>query len=86
MDKLQQLRKKRKEDAENLINKMTEKQAKELLIEIAAEQPSLVLDVAAYLQPDSEPPSPGMDGLQPWCVCSRFPLSDRQIERVCCNM
>lgn len=65
---------------------MTEKQAKELLIEIAAKQPSLVLDEAEYLQRDSEPPSPGVDGLQPWCVCSRCPPTDRQIQHVCCNM
>ena len=71
-----------------MIDHLSSVEAKQLLKEIAARQPAVILDVAAMLsarQPVEDQPGPSSD--QPsWCVCSHCPMMDRDQDRICCGM
>jgi len=59
-------------------------EAKEMLKEVAAKMPFLVLDVADRLQ--DAPHTPAQGTFPGWCVCTRCRPMETAEQHVCCGM
>nr|XP_019924082.2 uncharacterized protein LOC109619112 [Crassostrea gigas] len=91
-ENLQQLHLECSQKANELIDQLSEEEAKELLNEISSITPSVVLEVSDILtrrrnQEMGPPPQPSPDREVPgWCVCNICMQINTAIERMCCEM
>ncbi|WAQ98786.1 P2RX7-like protein [Mya arenaria] len=70
----------------DLIDKLTEAEAKTLLKTLETKRPTIILDAYNSIKrTDPEPDRPSAE-VQGWCKCTHCPEMDRELDRVCCNM
>ena len=75
---------------QNLISQMTEAQVRELLHKVIINQPGMVLDVLATIDPqpetdDPEEPGDPADMSPRWCSCDHCRPMPTEEENVCCG-
>ncbi|XP_069110178.1 P2X purinoceptor 7-like [Argopecten irradians] len=78
----------RKEFAKDKVENMSEREAKDFLLEVVERHPTFVLDVmeTTDVQPQGHHPPPAAGGQNlPWCSCGKCRDMPTPEERVCCG-
>nr|XP_022297957.1 P2X purinoceptor 7-like isoform X1 [Crassostrea virginica] len=83
-DAVLQLTRERSDVAKRHVQTLNLEQCQDILVQIATQSASVILDIMEQSNPSPEQPQP-MPGVPAWCTCSRCRDMPTEEEKVCCG-